>query len=69
MKYSFKYFSNSAFKVVPATESAGYDVKEIRHIYKTHLETELRQLYHMSDTEFLDYFGVIDVTSTHAHKD
>lgn len=58
MKYSFKYHSNSSFRVVPATESAGYSVAEVREIYKTHLETELDQLKTMTDNEFLQYFGV-----------
>jgi len=58
MKYSFKYHSNSSFRIVHATESAGYSIAEIREIYKIHLETELDQLQTMTDTEFLQYFGV-----------
>jgi len=58
VKYSFKYHSNCSFRVVPATESAGYSVEEIRDIYKTHLETELDQLKTMTDSEFIQYFGV-----------
>lgn len=58
MKYSFKYNSNTSFKVVEATESAGYTVKQLRDIYKTHLEVELEQAYNMNDEEFLKYFGV-----------
>jgi hypothetical protein len=58
MKYGFKYCSNTSFRVVTATESAGYSVEEIKEIYKTHLENELEQVQTMSDEEFLNYFGV-----------
>lgn len=58
MKYSFKYNSNTSFKVVESPNSAGYSVKELRDIYKTHLETELKTIYNMDDDEFLKYFGV-----------
>jgi len=56
MKYSFKYCSNTSFHIVPATESAGYEIKELREIYKTHLLTELEQLESFSDDDFIKYF-------------
>lgn len=64
MKYSFKYNSNTSFKVVEATNSAGYDLKELREIYKTHLENELQLAHTMNDTEFLKYFGVKNEQNT-----
>lgn len=58
MKYSFKYNSNTSFKIVESPDSAGYSIKELKDIYKTHLETELDQVYTMTDEEFVKYFGV-----------
>ena len=58
MKYSFKYNSNTSFKVVPSNDSAGYSIRELKDIYKTHLETELKTLRDMNDEQFIKYFGV-----------
>lgn len=58
MKYSFKYNSNTSFRVVESPNSAGYSLKELRDIYKTHLENELKLTYTMTDEDFLKYFGV-----------
>lgn len=58
MRYGFKYNSNSSFKIVPATNSAGYDVKELREIISEHYKTELEQIKQMDDNEFIKYYGV-----------
>ena len=58
MKYSFKYNSNTSFRVVPSNEEAGYDIMELREIYETHLLSEYDSVKIMTNDEFLKYFGV-----------
>jgi hypothetical protein len=58
MKYGFKYNSNTSFKIVPTTDSAGYNISELKEIYTTHLQTELESLKNMTDDQFIQYFGV-----------
>lgn len=60
MKYGFKYNSNCSFRIVPATNSAGYSIEELRIILKNHYETELIQIKNMTDEEFIKYYGVME---------
>lgn len=57
-KYGFKYCSNSSFRIVPATDLAGYSLLELKEILKKHYSTELELLETMDDGEFLDYYSV-----------
>lgn len=58
MKYSFKYNSNTAFRVVEATHEAGYEIGTIKDLYRTHLLNEINDLAQMTNEEFIKYFGV-----------
>lgn len=56
MKYGFKFNSNTSFRIVPATDSAGYSIDELKEMLKHHYSSELKLLDDLSDDQFLQYY-------------
>ncbi len=58
VKYSFKYNSNTSFRVIEATDDAGYDIAVVKDLYRDHLMNEIKDIAEMTNEEFIKYFGV-----------